>query len=182
MIPLCGRALGLAAFDSVQLLPALQRAQQCHLIGVLQLAADGDAVGQPRHPHAQRAQQARQIHGRGLALGVRIGGHDDLRHRPAGDAVQQLPDPDVVRPHVVEGRDDTMEHMVHTAVLPCPLHGHHIPRLCDHADGGMVPAVVVTDGAHRQVREILTDRAAVDGRARLDDGVGKGLGPLRRQV
>ena len=74
-----------------------------------------------------------------------------------------------------------MEHMVQSLVLPGALHSGHILGVGHHADGGLVPLGAGTDGAGAvSVCQVLTDRAAVDGRLGADDCLGKGVGLIIR--
>ena len=80
-----GRHLGssqarapIASRQHLHLTPAVDGAGQGHLVGVLQLATDGDAGGDAGGPDAQRAQQLGQVDGRGLPLDAGAGRQDDL--------------------------------------------------------------------------------------------------------
>src|SRR5690625_1947325 len=57
---------------------AQESPSQCHLVGVVEVPADGQAGGQPGHRQLQRPQQPREIGGGGLALDVGVQGEDHL--------------------------------------------------------------------------------------------------------
>ena len=157
-------------FFTLYFLPAFQCAQKRDLVGIFQLAPDRDAVGQTRDLYAHRAKQTRQVHGRGLALGVRVRGHDDLTHRAVCDAVQQLADAQIVRPDVAQRRNDAVQHMVHAMVFPRPLHGDHILRLCHNADETVVALGVGADRAQLLIGQVLADRAEANAVLRVQNG------------
>ena len=66
------------AKEPSQLLSTLQCTGQRHLINKLQMPANRNTIRQPRNLDAERLQQPRNVHRRGFALGVRIGGEDNL--------------------------------------------------------------------------------------------------------
>src|SRR3954470_23005548 len=55
---------------------ALEGATQRDLVGVLEITTDGQAASQTGDRDAHRLDQQSQVRGRGLALGVRVGGED----------------------------------------------------------------------------------------------------------
>src|SRR5689334_13406358 len=58
--------------------PALERAAEGELVGVLEVAADGQSAGELADPQAERRQHADEVGRGGLALGVGVGRDDDL--------------------------------------------------------------------------------------------------------
>ena len=72
-----------------------------HLVGVFQVRAHRDAVGDAGHADTQGLDEPGDIGRGGLALDVRIGGKDDLLDAAVGQAGEQLADADVVRAHAV---------------------------------------------------------------------------------
>src|SRR4051812_44465417 len=88
------------------------------LVGVLQVAADRQAAGQPAHGDAHRLDQPGQVGGGRLALQVRVGGQDQLGDRAVGEPVQQLAHPQVVRADAVDGADRPAQHVIATPELP----------------------------------------------------------------
>ena len=86
-----------------------------------------------------------EVHGGGLALERGVRGQDDLlerrrrRSHALGHALEELADPQPVRPDAVHGRDGAMEHVVAAPEGAGALERQHVERLLDHAQ-----AVVVT--------------------------------------
>src|SRR4030095_1678744 len=79
-------------------LPAAgEAAAQGGLVGVLEVAADGEAAGDAGDPDAEGVEEAGQVHGRGLALDVWGGGQDDPAAGVRLQAAQQLADAEGVR-------------------------------------------------------------------------------------
>ena len=64
---------------------------QRHLVGVFEIAADGQAVRDARDQNPHRLEQAGDIARRRFALDIRIGGQNDLVDILLADAGQQLP-------------------------------------------------------------------------------------------
>ena len=74
---------------------ALQGPAQGELVGVLEVAADRQAAGDPGEADAVGGQVAGHEGGRGLALKVRVGGDYHLFHVLGLDLVTQLGHPDL---------------------------------------------------------------------------------------
>ena len=83
---------------------------------------------------------------------------------------------------MIQRGNDTVKNVVHAAELIGPLHGDHIPRLRHHADQAVVPGIVGADRAKLPIRQILADRAGLDGLLGRHNRVGKGLGLPFRQT
>ena len=66
---------------------ALEGAAEGDLVGVLQVSADGQPAGQPGDGEPHRLDHQREIGGRGLTLGIRVGGQDEFLHLTAGQPV-----------------------------------------------------------------------------------------------
>src|SRR5574341_471321 len=95
----------ISASALAHLTSSLQRLRQGNLVGVFEVASDGEPPGDAREPHAQRAEQPGQIERGGLALDVRVGGEDHLAHGPALQPQQELAHLEIVRPDAVERRE-----------------------------------------------------------------------------
>ena len=90
------------------------------------MPADRHAIGQPGYLEPEGAQQPGDIHGRRLALGIRVGGKDDLLYLIRGGALEKLADLDILRPDPRKGRYDAVEHMVKAMILAGALDGDKI--------------------------------------------------------
>src|SRR4051794_11388620 len=74
-----------------------QGLDQGGLIRVVQVAADGKAEGYLGHADAERLDEARQVHGRGVAFHRRIRGENDLLHPAVLNPLHQLADAEHLR-------------------------------------------------------------------------------------
>jgi hypothetical protein len=63
--------------------PVGERLVHRDLVHVFEVGADGHAHGDARDADAEGLEQAADVAGRGLALGVGVGGEDDLAHLDA---------------------------------------------------------------------------------------------------
>ena len=140
---------------------ALQRLGQRDLVGVLEIAADGQAPGDTRDAHAERPQELGQVERGGLALHVGIGGQDDLVHPARVQARQQLAHLDVVGADAIERRQRAEQHVIASAELAGALHGQQIVRLLHHAQHAVVAPEIRADPAGILVGDVEAD-AAVD--------------------
>ena len=161
---------------------ALQGPGQGRIIGKFQMAAHGDAIGQPGHLDLKGLQKPGDIHGGSLPLRVRVGGHDDLGDAALGHAVQQGADVQIVGAHMVHGGQHAVEHVVAAAVLAAALDGDDVTGIGYHADGGVVPFGVGTDGAQPAGGEVLAGGTKGDAALGVGDGIGEGLGLLGGQA
>ena len=106
------------------------------------MPANRNTIRQPRNLDAERLQQPRNVHRRGFALGVRIGGEDNLLGLLLRHALDQLADTDVVRSDVPHRRQRAVQHMIQTLVLLRALERNYVARLCHHADHLLVARLV----------------------------------------
>src|SRR6478672_526317 len=132
-------------WSGVDATAALEGPSERHLVGVLEVTADGQARGQPRHGEADVAQQPAQVGGRGLALEVGVGRDDDLLHLTGREARHELTHPQVVGTDAVDGADRTAEHVVGAAELARALDGDDVLGLLDHANGCVITSRVGAD-------------------------------------
>src|SRR5207248_594937 len=102
--------------------PALQGAGERHLVGVLEVAAHGNALGDARDAHAERLYQPRDVQRRRLSFDGRIGGDDDFLDSVM-EARDQLFELQLVGSHAVERRKGAVEDVVSAAELARPLDG-----------------------------------------------------------
>ena len=131
---------------------ALEGPAQRHLVGVLEVAADGQAGGEARDPDLERRQQAAEV-GRGrLALEVGVGREDDLLHGAVGEALHQRGDAQVVGTDAGDRADRAAEHVVEPAELAGALDRRDVLGVFDDADERRVATGVAADRAARPAR------------------------------
>src|SRR3954451_1753466 len=97
--------------------PSLERSAERDLVGVLEVAADRQAGGDPGDLQAHRPQQPGEVGGRGLPLEVGVGRDDDLGDHAVGEPGHQLTGAQVVRPDAVDRADRAAQHVVPAAEL-----------------------------------------------------------------
>src|SRR5512132_2358721 len=151
-------------------------AAQGHLVGVLEVAADGEAAGAAGDPDAEGGEEAGQVQGGGLALDVGVGGKDGLADRVRRQAAQQLADAEVVRADPLDRADGPAEDVVAAAELLGPLDRDQVAGLLDHADQAGVPPRVPADAAQVALGHVPADPAEVHPGLDLGDGPGQTLG------
>src|SRR5690554_4308895 len=171
-----------------------ERAPEGDLVGVLEVAPDRQAAGQAGDGQSQLPDHQRQV-GRGrLALGVRVGGEDELGDGAAGQAGHQLADPQLVRSDALQRVDGAPEDVVAPPELAGALDRHDVLGLLHHTDdlvgAARIPAYpaglrlgdVEADGAepHLLLDPAHRARQPVDvGRVRGQQVEGDPLGALR---
>src|SRR5262249_6912770 len=84
------------------LAPTLEGLREGHLIGVLEVAADGQPAGDAGDAHAERAKGLREVQGCPLALDIRVRRRDALGGPARLQPREQLPHLEIVRADAVE--------------------------------------------------------------------------------
>ena len=147
------------------------------------MAAHRNAVGQPGDLHPEGFQQPGEVHGRSLALGVRVSGHNDLLYAALGYPFHQFFDAQVVRPHPIHRGDHAVENVVQAIILAGALHGDDILGLRHHADGVLLPLIAGANGTGAvTLGQILTDRTGMHPILGIQNGLGKLGGLIPRQA
>ena len=144
-----------------ELLAPGQRSTQRHLVGVLDVPADGHTESQPADLDVTGFEQASEIKGGGLAFDVGIGSEYDLFD--VFQACHQSIDREFLRSDAALWRQSSQEDMVEPAVLPGALDRLNIERLLYDTDGGSI------------AKWIGADRAWVLRSDRIADAAGKEL-------
>src|SRR5579859_486677 len=142
--------------------PSLEGPPKRHLVGVLQVAADGQAAGRPGYLQPERLAQPGQVRRGGLALEVRVGGQNQLHHAPVCEPGHQLGDPQVLGPDAVHRADRPAEHVIPAAELADLLDRRHVLRLFYHADHRQVPPRVQADPALVVLGDVAARAAELD--------------------
>ena len=126
---------------------ALERSSEGHLISVVQVASDGEAVREPRDLHPDRCEQAREIQSRGLPFRVGIGRDNDLARVFFADSIDQFFDLQLADTNALDGRDETAKHVVAPTIAHRPLDRVHIFCFTDHAEQGRIASRIAADAA-----------------------------------
>src|SRR5690606_14095506 len=114
------RALGDARGGRSSDGPAVaDRPAERDLVGVLEVAADGQAVGDAADREGQVVELPGEVEGRGLALdGRRRGQHDPA---VAGQAVHEVVDGELIGAHTVRSAEGAVQDVVEAPVLAAAL-------------------------------------------------------------
>src|SRR5579859_5274426 len=152
----------LGCLSDIERPPSLEGPPQRHLVGVLQVTADGQAAGRPGYLQPERLAQPGQVRRGRLALEVRVSGQDQLRHVPVGEPGHQLGDPQVLGPDAVHRADRPAEHVVPAAELADLLDRRHVLGLFYHADHRRVPPRVQADPALVVLGDVAARAAELD--------------------
>src|SRR6266511_2003343 len=147
--------------EALHLAAAGQRAPERDLVRVLQVAADRQAAGQPRHSHAS-AQAVGEVGRSRLARHVRIRGEHNLLHAVPLDPSDQLVDAQVLGVDAVDRGERAAEDVVEAAELARPLDREEVDWLLHHADERVVASRVPADRARLFLCEIAALVAEAD--------------------
>ena len=141
---------------------AVERAAERDLVGVLEVAADGKAAREPRHPHAVAQPAAR-----GTTRSLRPSSSGSSRGRPRrrrsrstrcmSSSMRRSLGLDAV-----ERRERAAEHVVEPAVLRRPLERDEVDGLLDDADRRPVAPRVGADRAELLLGEVAALAAEAD--------------------
>src|SRR5512143_793514 len=112
------------------------------LVRVLDVPADGQAIGDTAHADAKWLDQFRKIEGRGFALDRRVCCDDDFPDHAGPQPLNEAVDPEVAGADAVQGRDSAQEGMVTAAEDAGLFEDKDIARLFHHADPGAVPSLI----------------------------------------
>src|SRR5690348_5472418 len=134
-------------FDKSHRAAAFEGACERHLIGVVEVAADRQAVREARGVDAERRQEPREIQRRRLAFGIRVRRDDDLADAFRLDALEQLLHLELVDADAFHRRDEAAEHVVAAAEAHRALDRVDVFRLADDAEHRAVALRIATDRA-----------------------------------
>ena len=154
---------------SLDVAAAFERAAERHLVGVLEVAADGQPARDSRHEHAERLQQTREIHRGRFAFDVGIGREDDLVDTVLLDTREQLLDAQLLGADAFDRRDRTLQHVVATLELTGALDRDDVARLLDDAQHRGVAAIVAAVRAELALGDVEALPAPRDALLRVDD-------------
>src|SRR5215213_650869 len=164
---LTARPRGRSPLGHLELAPALHRADERHLVGVLQVTPDRNAAGDAGDRLDVGGEALGEVHRRGLAFQRRVRGQHDLFVRRAFtrarlDPIEQLSYAQPIRTDPIHWRDGTVEHVVSTAEGARPLEGQDVERLLNDTQPAVVTSRVEADRADRPIGDVEARRAVDD--------------------
>jgi hypothetical protein len=115
------------------------------LIGILEVRAGWQAVGQPGDPNPSGPQPLREVVGCCIPLHIWIGGNHHLLDALGVDSVLQFGDPQLVGTDSIDGRQNTLQHVIEAAKFTATLDGQDIERLFDNTELSRIPSWIGTD-------------------------------------
>src|SRR5258706_6996072 len=161
-----------AALD-IEQPPSSERPAAGDLVGVLKLAAHGQAAGRPGHPQPYRLDEPGQVCGGRLTLEVGVGRQDQLGDRAVGQPLHQLRDPQVIGPDSVDRAYRAAEDMVTAPELADLLNRRDVLGLLDDADHREIAPRVPADAALVLLGDVAADAAELHPLQHLDQRGGQ---------
>ena len=129
----------------LDLTPGGEGPPEGHFVGVLQVAADGEAARERRDPDRQVLHLLRDKQRGRLARRVRVGRDNQLCCAFTSDPLQELGYPQVLGLDPVQRRQGPAEDVVEAAVLIGPFYRADVVGVFHDADHGLVPTGVAAD-------------------------------------
>jgi hypothetical protein len=154
----------------------LKGAGQGDLVGVFELAAHRQAVGDATH-RREGPQQARQVEAGGVALNAGGEGQDHFLHGHlalGGHPLHQRLNLEQLGADAVHRRDQAAQHVVGALELAGALHGQQVAGVGHHADLAGLALRVAADLTERLSGEVVTALALAHLAAGGQQGVGEG--------
>ncbi len=158
-----------------QISSAIESAEKRDFVRVFEIRADGNAVGESGHAHAERRDELGKVHCRRFTLDIGVRGNDDLLDLTASDTIDQFLDSQIGGRNSVHRRDRAAKHVVSAVVFLDLFQRHNGLGVLDNANDLAVSLFVRADRAKRLIAEIAADLASADVLFCIDDGAGEGL-------
>ena len=148
-------------------MPVGERLVHRDLVHVFEVASDGHAHGDAGDAQAQGFEEAADVGGGGLALGVGVGGEDDLADLDAlvalgAQARQEVREAEVFGAEAAQGRERPVQDVVEAVVAARLLDGDEVVGLLDDADHRAVAPGRGAEAAGLNVGQVVADRAGDD--------------------
>lgn len=141
------------------LAPAFHGTGQGDFVGIFEIATHRNTMGNPGRADIGWLQEPGDVESSGLPFDGWIGCQDDFRYGFIGaQAGQEFPQADLVRPDILQGRNDPVQDVVQSFVLMDAFHGGYIARIFNDTDNG-----AVTTGRSTDITGILVGQVAADG-------------------
>ncbi len=152
------------------------------LIVILQIAADGNAVGDAGNVNVHIGQGAGNVAGGHVAVFRGIGGEDQLFNWLVLQPLQKLFDSKLLGHNAPLRHDDAVQHVVQAVILARGLHDLHVLGPLHHADHRAVPVLAFTNAAGIGIGVIVADAALSDFLASFLNGHGQLLRLFLRRI
>ena len=153
---------------------AFHSAVESYLIGILNIAANGNSVGKARNLNIIRFKNPYNVCGGRIAAGGGVSGNYDLTDTAGLYPFNKLPDREIGRGHVIDRRECAAEHVIATAVSPDLFHNHNVLCVFNNADHGAVPILGGADSASvRRGRESEANRTFMNVTLDTEECIGK---------
>jgi hypothetical protein len=160
---------------------AFEGAAEGYLIGVLKVAADGQATGETGDFQLQRLQQFGEVHGGDFTLVIGIRCKYNFFDAFWLDANEQFTNLQLIGPDAIDGADSAKQHVVAALEIPGAFDGDDIASLLHHAHDGSVPTIVHADATQIAFGDVPTAAAERDSSLRVRNGMGQPTGIFRGQ-
>jgi len=144
-----------------------------NFVGVLNVAAGGDAGGNASDFNPRRLEEPRNVRRRAFALHRGIGGENELVHAAGLDPAGQAGDAQLVGPDTVQRRESTVQYVIDPAVVTRFFDGRDVRGLFDHANQPLIPIGIRAINAGINVGDVVAHRAEVKAGFELPNGVGE---------
>ena len=145
--------------QKLQLSPPFHRFQHGDLIGIFDVAADGDTHRDARDFHSGALELLREIGGGGFAFDRRIGCDDDLVHVAGVDTSDQIGDAQLLRANAVEWGDGPVQNVEGAVEVLGLFDGGDVRGLFDYADQALVTGGASAIDAGVDVGDVVADGA-----------------------
>ena len=119
-------------------LSSIKRTSKRMRVCKFKLAADGDAVRDPRDLDSRGLQETGNVHRGRLALGGRVGRNNDLTNVLRSHSLDQLAELDIVGRDILHRRKHTVKHVINALKLVRLFHCQNVFWLFDNTDNGII--------------------------------------------
>ena len=170
------------AVRALELLASLQRARERHLVGQLEIGTDRNPAGNTGDTHGKRGKPFANRMRRGLPLGGRVGGQNDLGKVAVRDPGQESVQTDLLRSLPLDRGERAAQDVIQAAVLPRALEDDDIAGLLDHTQQGAIAPRVAAQIARLRLGNVAAHLADAHIRANPLNGPGQIQGFLARNA
>src|SRR5438093_1750088 len=159
--------------------PVREGLRERHLVGVFQVAADGQPACDATHTDAHRPQQLQQVLRGRVALDFWIRRQNDLPNGTIPDPCYQGRDLQIIGADALDRGQRAVEHVVEATVSACPLERKHVKRLLHDADQPAIAPRILANAAGVRGRDVEARGAEDHAPLHLGESFRQFLGNLR---